>query len=71
MSMSMNLLVANRDEITNNPKHLSGAIDSPGVDKAARFMQLCDAFDIPILLLADTPGIMAGPEIEKIAGSRS
>ena len=37
--------------IANNPKHLSGAIDSAGADKAARFMQLCDAFDIPILFL--------------------
>ncbi|MBI1815370.1 MAG: carbamoyl-phosphate synthase large subunit [Deltaproteobacteria bacterium] len=53
--------------IANNPKHLSGAIDSPGADKAARFMQLCDAFDIPILSLCDTPGIMVGPEVEKTA----
>ena len=53
--------------IANNPKHLSGAIDSPGADKAARFMQLCDAFDIPILFLCDTPGIMVGPEMEKTA----
>jgi acetyl-CoA carboxylase carboxyltransferase component/biotin carboxyl carrier protein len=53
--------------ITNNPAHLSGAIDSPGSNKAARFMQLCDAFDIPILFLSDTPGIMVGPEIEKTA----
>jgi acetyl/propionyl-CoA carboxylase alpha subunit/acetyl-CoA carboxylase carboxyltransferase component len=53
--------------IANNPKHLSGAIDSPGADKAARFMQLCDAFDIPILFLCDTPGMMVGPEVEKTA----
>jgi acetyl/propionyl-CoA carboxylase alpha subunit/acetyl-CoA carboxylase carboxyltransferase component len=53
--------------IANNPKRLSGAIDSPGADKAARFMQLCDAFDIPILSLCDTPGIMVGPEVEKTA----
>ena len=53
--------------IANNPNHLSGAIDSPGADKAARFMQLCDAFDIPILFLCDTPGMMVGPEIEKTA----
>jgi acetyl-CoA carboxylase carboxyltransferase component len=51
--------------IANNPVHLAGAIDSPGADKAARFMQLCDAFDIPILFLCDTPGIMVGPEVEK------
>jgi acetyl/propionyl-CoA carboxylase alpha subunit/acetyl-CoA carboxylase carboxyltransferase component len=51
--------------VANNPVYLAGAIDSNGADKAARFMQLCDAFDIPLLFLCDTPGIMVGPEIEK------
>jgi len=53
--------------IANNPGHLAGAIDSQAADKAARFMQLCDAFDLPILFLCDTPGIMVGPEAEKTA----
>jgi len=53
--------------IANNPRHLGGAIDAPAGDKAARFMQLCDAFDIPILSLCDTPGFMVGPEAEKTA----
>ena len=53
--------------VANNPMHLAGAIDSPGADKASRFMQLCDAFDIPLLFLCDTPGIMVGPDIEKTA----
>jgi acetyl-CoA carboxylase carboxyltransferase component/biotin carboxyl carrier protein len=53
--------------VANNPVHLAGAIDSDGADKAARFMQLCDAFDIPLLFLCDTPGIMVGPEVEKTA----
>jgi len=53
--------------VANNPNYLSGAIDSPGADKATRFMQLCDNFDIPILSLCDTPGIMVGPEVEKTA----
>ena len=53
--------------IANNPTHLAGAIDADGADKAARFMQLCDAHDIPLLLLCDTPGIMVGPEVEKTA----
>ena len=53
--------------LANNPQHLSGAIDSEGSDKAARFLQLCDAFDIPIVVLCDTPGMMVGPEIEKTA----
>ena len=53
--------------IANNPKVLGGAIDSDGSDKAARFLQICEAFDIPVLSLSDTPGIMVGPEIEKTA----
>ena len=53
--------------VANNPSHLAGAITSEGADKASRFMQLCDAFDLPILFLCDTPGIMVGPEIEKTA----
>jgi len=51
--------------IANNPHHLGGAIDAPAADKAARFVQLCDAFDLPVLALCDTPGFMVGPEAEK------
>jgi acetyl-CoA carboxylase carboxyltransferase component len=51
--------------IANNPMHLAGAIDGPCSDKAARFMQLCDAFGLPIISLCDTPGFMVGPEHEK------
>ena len=51
--------------IANNPAHLAGAIDTPGADKAARFMQLCDAFDLPIVTLCDTPGMMVGPDVEE------
>ena len=53
--------------IANNPTHSAGAIDADGADKAARFMQLCDAFDLPILFLCDTPGIMVGPDAEATA----
>jgi acetyl-CoA carboxylase carboxyltransferase component len=53
--------------IANNPMHLGGALDSDGADKATRFMQLCDAFGLPVLNLCDTPGIMVGPEAEKTA----
>ena len=53
--------------IANNPHHLAGAVDSPGADKGARFVQLCDAFDIPILSLMDCPGIMVGPDVERTA----
>ena len=51
--------------IANNPSHLGGAIDSDAADKASRFMQLCDAFGLPIINLCDTPGFMVGPEAEK------
>ncbi len=51
--------------IANNPSHLGGAIDSDAADKASRFMQLCDAFGLPIISLCDTPGFMVGPEAEK------
>ena len=53
--------------IANNPNHLAGAIDSDGADKAARFMQLCDAFGLPLVTLVDTPGMMVGPDVEATA----
>ena len=56
--------------IANDPSHLGGAIDADGADKAARFMGLCDAFGLPLLFLADTPGFMVGPESEKTATVR-
>ena len=51
--------------IANNPFHLGGAIDGEGAGKAARFVQLCDVYGIPIVSLCDTPGFMVGPEAEK------
>ena len=51
----------------NSNSPTGGAIDSEGADKASRFMQLCDAFEIPLLSLIDTPGNMVGPEAEKTA----
>ena len=56
--------------IANNPAHLGGAIDSDSSDKASRFVQLCDAHDLPIVSLCDTPGFMVGPEAEKSAQVR-
>lgn len=53
--------------IANNSKHLGGAIDADAGEKASRFLQLCDAFDNPIVSLCDTPGFMVGPEAEKTA----
>ena len=51
--------------IANNNMHLGGAVDSPGADKLARFAQICDCWNIPVLTLVDTPGMMVGPEVEK------
>jgi acetyl-CoA carboxylase carboxyltransferase component len=51
--------------VANQPMFLAGAIDSPASDKAAHFIQVCDAFDIPILSLCDTPGLMVGPDVER------
>ena len=56
--------------IANDSRHLGGAIDADGGDKAARFIQLCDGFGIPIVSLCDTPGMMVGPEVEKTAQVR-
>jgi acetyl-CoA carboxylase carboxyltransferase component len=56
--------------IANNPMHGGGAIDADAADKAARFLQLCDAHDLPVLSLCDTPGFMVGPEAEKTAQVR-
>ncbi|MEM7094310.1 MAG: carboxyl transferase domain-containing protein [Actinomycetota bacterium] len=53
--------------IANNPHHLAGAIDSDGADKGARFLQLCDAFGLPVISIMDCPGIMVGPDAEREA----
>lgn len=56
--------------IANNPAHLGGAIDADSADKASRFIQLCDAYEIPLVSLCDTPGFMVGPEAEHSAQVR-
>ncbi|MHB1249617.1 MAG: acyl-CoA carboxylase subunit beta, partial [Polaromonas sp.] len=56
--------------IANNPMHLGGAIDADAADKAARFMQLCNAHGLPLVSLVDTPGFMVGPDIEAQAQVR-
>ena len=56
--------------LANNPLHLGGAIDADAADKAARFMQLCNAHGLPLVSLVDTPGFMVGPEIETQAQVR-
>jgi acetyl-CoA carboxylase carboxyltransferase component len=56
--------------LANNPLHLGGAIDADAADKAARFMQLCNAHGLPLVSLVDTPGFMVGPAIEEKAQVR-
>jgi acetyl-CoA carboxylase carboxyltransferase component len=50
--------------VASSSQHLGGALDSDASDKMARFLQLCDAFDLPIVSLCDTPGFMVGPKAE-------
>ena len=56
--------------VANDPSHLGGAIDRDGADKAARFLQLCDAHGLPVVSLCDTPGFMVGPDSEQTATVR-
>ena len=51
--------------LANNPLHLGGAIDAEAGDKGARFLQLCDAWGVPVVTLCDTPGFMVGPKVEE------
>ena len=56
--------------LANNCKHMAGAIEAEGADKAARLMQICNVHGLPILSLCDTPGFMVGPEVEQRAQVR-
>ena len=51
--------------VANNPLHLGGVLFIDSADKAARFVWLCDAFNVPLLFLADVPGFMIGSEVER------
>ncbi len=51
--------------VANQPKYLGGVLFVDSADKAARFIQLCDAFNVPLLFLADVPGFMIGSKVEK------
>ncbi|MCU1498656.1 MAG: carbamoyl-phosphate synthase large subunit [Acidimicrobiales bacterium] len=56
--------------VANDPAVLGGAIDAEAADKAARFLQLCDGHDLPVLSLCDTPGFLVGPAAEETAQVR-
>jgi acetyl-CoA carboxylase carboxyltransferase component len=51
--------------VANNPMHYGGVLDIDASDKSARFVNLCDAFNIPLLFLVDVPGFMVGTKVEK------
>ena len=56
--------------ISNNPMHLGGAIDAQSGDKQARFMDVCDIFNLPMVYFVDVPGVMIGPEAERASAIR-
>jgi acetyl-CoA carboxylase carboxyltransferase component len=56
--------------LANDCKVLAGAIDATAAEKAGRFLRLCDAYDLPLLSLCDTPGFMVGPDSESEASVR-
>jgi acetyl-CoA carboxylase carboxyltransferase component len=51
--------------VANQPKHLGGILENDSADKAARFINLCDAYGIPLLFLMDVPGFMVGTKVER------
>ncbi|MFO0548993.1 MAG: acyl-CoA carboxylase subunit beta [Polyangiaceae bacterium] len=50
--------------VANQPNHMGGILDVDSADKAARFMQICDAFNLPLVFLQDVPGFMIGSKVE-------
>jgi acetyl-CoA carboxylase carboxyltransferase component len=51
--------------VANQTLHMAGVIDTPASEKMSHFVEMCDAFNIPLVLLADVPGFMAGPDHER------
>jgi len=51
--------------VANQPKHLGGILDNDSADKAARFVNLCNAYAIPLVFLMDVPGFMVGTKVEE------
>ena len=50
--------------VANQPNFLGGILENDSADKAARFMQICDAFNVPLVFLQDVPGFMVGSKVE-------
>ena len=51
--------------IANQPSVIAGSIDVDAADKAAHFIQVCDSFHLPLVFLADNPGVLAGQASER------
>ncbi|MHB8717942.1 MAG: acyl-CoA carboxylase subunit beta [Candidatus Dormibacteria bacterium] len=51
--------------VASQPMHKGGALDNDAADKAARFITLCDAFNVPLVFLQDVPGFIVGTEVER------
>ena len=51
--------------VANQPRHLGGILDNDSADKSARFINLCDAYGIPLVFLMDVPGFMVGTKVEE------
>ncbi|MFI1988276.1 carboxyl transferase domain-containing protein [Actinoplanes sp. NPDC020271] len=56
--------------VANNPQHLDGCLDAPAAEKAARFVRMCDALALPLIVLVDTPGYLAGPDPVVLGGAQ-
>ncbi len=50
--------------VANQPNYLGGILENDSADKAARFIQICDAFNVPLVFLQDVPGFMVGSKVE-------
>src|SRR5205085_10779924 len=50
--------------VANNPRHMGGILTNDSSDKAAHFIQICDAFNVPLVFLMDVPGFMVGSKVE-------
>jgi acetyl-CoA carboxylase carboxyltransferase component len=51
--------------VANQPMQKGGILDSDAADKAARFIRMCDAFNVPLVYLMDVPGFLVGSQVEK------
>jgi acetyl-CoA carboxylase carboxyltransferase component len=51
--------------VASQPKHLGGILDNDAADKAARFINLCNAYGLPLVFLVDVPGFMVGTKVEE------